>query len=308
MPYLIFWGAVFLILVTLVLSYLAFKAPFGGGKYMTDPYEVKREDVRKKVEGMRPHIDFILSHEREEVRIRAKDGTELVADYFHVKDGAPIELGVHGYRSMGPHDLYGGGAEALRAGHNLLLIDQRAHGRSGGRAITFGALESHDVKSWAEYLVGRFGEDTRIILFGMSMGAATVLIASGLDLPRQVKGIIADCPCSYCWDILSSVGKRKGAPVWLFKPFVFLGARLFGKFKIKDTDVRVAVKRASVPILLIHGLSDDFVPAYMSEEIKAANDRITIALFKGATHVESYLSDTKRYVKLISEFKKEVLK
>ena len=308
MPYLIFGGAVLLLFAALALSYLTFKMPFGGGKYMTDPYEVKREDVRKKVEGMRPHIDYILSHKREEVRILAKDGIELVADYFHVRDGAPIELGVHGYRSMGPHDLYGGGAEALRAEHNLLLIDQRAHGRSGGKAITFGALESEDVKRWAEYLVKRFGEDTRIILFGMSMGAATVLIASGLDLPKEVRGVIADCPCSYCWDILSSVGKRKGAPVWLFKPFVFLGARLFGKFNMKDTDAREAVKRSRVPILLIHGLSDDFVPPSMSEEIKAANESITLALFPGATHVESYLTDTERYVKLISEFKKEVLK
>ena len=308
MPYLIFGGAAFLIFATLILSYLVFKPPFGGGKYMTDPYEVKSETAKKNFSVMHKNIDFILSHKREEVRITARDGALLVADYFHVKDGAPIELQAHGYRSMGPHDLYGGAYEALKCGHNLLLIDQRAHGRSGGRAITFGALESGDVKLWAEYLVGRFGENARILLFGVSMGAATVLIASGLDLPPQVKGIIADCPCSYGWDIVSRTGKKRGAPVWLLKPFVFLGALLFGRFKIKDTDVRKAVKHARVPILLIHGLADDFVPAYMSEQIKAANDKIQLELFPGAVHVESYLVDTERYTKLISEFKKEVLK
>lgn len=308
MPYLIFGGAAFLLLATLILSYLVFRSPFGGGRYMTDPYEVKSETAKANYTVMHKNIDFILSHAREEVRITAADGAVLVADYFHVRDGAPIELQAHGYRSMGPHDLYGGAKEALEAGHNVLLIDQRAHGRSGGGAITFGALESRDVKMWAEYLTERFGDDIRILLFGVSMGAATVLIASGLPLPEQVKGIIADCPCSYGWDIVARTGKKRGAPVWLLKPFVFLGARLFGKFKIKDTDVREAVKRARVPILLVHGLADDFVPAYMSEEIKAANDKIRLELFPGARHVESYLVDTERYVKLISEFKKEVLK
>ena len=308
MPYLISGGAALLLFAVLGLSYLTFKMPFGGGKYMTDPYEVESENAKKNFTVMNKNIDFILSHSREEVRITAHDGAVLVADYFHVKDGAPIELGVHGYRSMGPRDLYGGAKEALEAGHNVLLIDQRAHGRSGGGAITFGALESRDVKLWAEYLVGRFGEDTKILLFGMSMGAATVLIASGLDLPKQVKGIIADCPCSNGWEIISRTGKKRGAPVFLLKPFVFLGARLFGKFKIKDTDVRAAVKHARVPILLIHGLKDDFVPAYMSEEIKAANDKIRLELFPEARHIESYLVDTERYVKLITEFKKEVLK
>ena len=308
MPYFIFGGAAFLILATLILSYLTFKSPFGGGKYMTDPYEVKSETAKKNYPVMHKNIDLILSHSREEVRITAADGAVLVADYFHVKDGAPIELQAHGYRSMGPHDLYGGAYEALKFGHNVLLIDQRAHGRSGGRAITFGALESGDVKRWAEYLVSRFGEDIQILLFGVSMGAATVLIASGLDLPRQVKGIIADCPCSYAWDIVARVGKKRGAPVWLLKPFVFLGARLFGRFRIKDTDVRAAVKRTRVPILLMHGLADDFVPASMSEEIKAASEKIHLELFPDATHVESYLVDTERYTKLINEFKKEVLK
>ena len=72
-------------------------------------------------------------------------------------------------------------------GHNLLLIDERAHGRSEGRTITFGIQERWDVESWARFAVERFGADVQIILYGVSMGAATVLMAAGLDLPENVK-------------------------------------------------------------------------------------------------------------------------
>ena len=307
MPYLIF-GAALLLIATLLLSYITFKIPFGRGKYLTDPYETRSETAKANKDVMYRNIDFLLSHECEEVSITARDGTVLFADYYHVCDGAPIEIQAHGYRSMGAHDFSGGAKEAIERGHNLLLIDQRAHRRSGGRAITFGALESDDVIKWAEYLVRRFGEGIRILLLGISMGAATVLIASGHDMPREVRGIIADCPCSDAWDIVSLVGRKKGAPMWLIKPFLTLGARLFGGFNIKDTDVCQAVKHARVPILLIHGEADDFVPLFMSEKIKAANERITLVTFPGARHGESYLTDTERYRKICNEFKDKVLK
>ena len=307
MPYLIF-GAALLLIATLLLSYITFKIPFGRGRYLTDPYEMRSQNAKDNKAVMSKNIDILLSHECEEVSITARDGTVLFADYYHVRDGAPIEIQAHGYRSMGAHDFSGGANEAIERGHNVLLIDQRAHRRSGGRAITFGALESGDVAEWAEYLTERFGEQTRILLLGISMGAATVLIASGLDLPRGVRGIIADCPCSGAWDIVSLVGKSRGIPMWLLKPFIFLGARLYGGFRIRDTEVCRAVKNARVPILLIHGEADDFVPVFMSERIKAANEAITLVTFPGARHGESYLVDTEGYRKICNEFKDEVLK
>lgn len=309
MPYIILGCAAFLALAVITTSYICFKIALGGGKYLTDPYAgLDKESFAPYREVTRRNIDRITKEPFEEVKITAHDGVTLVGNYYHTKDGAPLEIQFHGYRSMAFRDFSGGACEALDRGHNLLLVDQRAHGRSGGRALTFGALESRDALSWVNFARERFGEGVKILLLGISMGAATVLIATSLGLPPCVKGVIADCPCSSGEEIIRAVAKKRGYPVRLLMPFLKLGARLFGHFSIKDTDVPRAVKASRIPILLIHGEADDFVPPSMSEKIKAANEAIIYETFPGATHGLSYVSDTNRYRKIADKFMNEVLK
>ena len=309
MPYLIIGCALFLVIATLTASYICFKIALGGGKHLTDPYSgLEKESFANYRELTRRNIDRITSEPYEEVKITAHDGVRLVGNYYRKSDSAVLEIQFHGYRSMAFRDFSGGACEALDRGHNLLLVDQRAHGRSGGRALTFGALESRDVLDWVNFATERFGKDVKILLLGISMGAATVLIASSLDLPPSVKGIIADCPCSSGEEIIRIIAKKRGYPIRLLMPFLKLGARIFGHFSMKDTDVTSAVRGASVPILLIHGEADDFVPPEMSEKIKAANDEIIYETFPGATHGLSYVSDTKRYREIADKFIQEVLK
>lgn len=309
MPYVILGAVAFLAALTLITSYVCFRIALGGGKYLTDPYVgVDKESFAPYRALTVKNIDRITAAPFEEVSITAEDGVKLVGNYYHSGDGAPLEIQFHGYRSMAYRDFSGGACEALDRGHNLLLVDQRAHGRSGGKALSFGALESHDCLSWARYAEERFGKDTKTLLVGLSMGAATVLIASALDLPQSVCGIIADCPCSSGEEIIRMVAKKRGYPIWLLMPFLRLGARLFGGFSLKDSDVLRAVPKSRVPILLIHGESDDFVPCEMSEKIKAANERIVFETFPGATHGLSYVTDPNRYRNISDNFMKEVLK
>ena len=93
-------------------------------------------------------------------------------------------------------------------GYNVLLVDQRAHFGSGGHTIAYGIRERRDVLSWIEYANGRFGKDKPIYLFGISMGAATVVMAADLALPDNVRLICADCPYSSPRDIIFYVAKR----------------------------------------------------------------------------------------------------
>lgn len=299
----------FLALSALIISYITYYIIFKGGRYLTDPYKfLDKDGIAPYLEMTRRNIDKMLSFPCEEVSVSAYDGALLVGSYYHVKDGGVLEIQFHGYRSMGIHDFSGGAVEAIEKGHNLLLVDQRAHGRSGGRCLSFGAHERHDVLSWVNYAIERFGSKVKILLLGISMGAETVLLSSALPLPENVKGIIADCPCASVEDIVYLVGSKQKIPMKLLMPSVRLGARLFGKFSTKDTDARVAVKRARVPILLIHGEADDFVPCYMSEEIKRENRAIIFETFPGARHGMSYLSDTKRYNEICDKFIDEVIK
>ena len=140
------------------------------------------------------------------------------------------------------------------------------------------------------------------------MGAATVLMASELPLPENVKGIIADCPYSSPMKIIRKVAKQMNIPDALAWPFVRIGAKVYGGFDITETDAAKAVKNAQVPILIIHGEADGFVPCEMSEEVYTANtEKVQRLTFPGADHGISYLVDTLRYQKVVTEFMQKVL-
>ncbi|MBE6936797.1 MAG: alpha/beta hydrolase [Ruminococcaceae bacterium] len=254
-------------------------------------------------EMIRQLVEELQALQPEEITIEAPDGTPLFARYYHVKDGAPIQIQCHGYRGTALRDFCGGNHLARELSHNTLVIDQRAHGRSGGTVITFGIRERYDVLAWIDYVNARFGGDTPILLAGVSMGAATVLLAVGLDLPENVRGVIADCPYSSPASIIRRVIRLRHLPVWPAFPLVRLAARLFGGFSIMEGDVEAALQRAYVPVLLIHGEEDHFVPCDMSRRLyRACVSPKMIATFPGAGHGMSYPADPARYREVVCAF------
>ncbi len=239
----------------------------------------------------------------EPVSITSFDGLQLNARYSHTKNGAPVQILFHGYRSMAFRDCAGGFMLAKKMGFNVLVVDQRAHAKSGGRVITFGICERKDCVRWIEYVSSRFGNDTLIILSGLSMGAATVLMASELNLPGNVVAIMADCPYSSPEAIIRKVCKDRHIPAALASPFIRLGARIFGGFRLGQCSAEEAVKRATVPILLIHGEDDRFVPCEMSKRIfSACTSYAQLHTFPGAGHGLSYMTDPLRYELIATNF------
>ena len=227
-------------------------------------YREKREHMLSLIRGME-------ALPCEEIRIPAFDGVSLRARYYHLRDGAPLQIEMHGYRGAAVRDFCGGHALARELGMNVLAVDQRAHGESGGKVITFGVRERLDCQSWAQYAFLRFGPETPIYLAGVSMGAATVLMASALELPHTVRGIIADSPYTEPEAIIRKViSKDAHLPAGALLPFLRFGARLFGRFDLRGASALEAVGRTEIPILLIHGEDDRFVPCDMSRELAAA--------------------------------------
>ena len=239
-------------------------------------------------------IDTIKAVPFEEVHIKSFDGIQLRSRYYHSTEGAPLFICCHGYRSTAFKDFSGGSKYLLDRGFNVLLIDERAHGESGGNVISFGINERQDVLEWARWARKRFGP-VPMYLFGISMGAATVLLASELDFPSSLRGIVADCPYSSPRKIIVNTAAGMHIPGWTLI-FARIGAAVLGRFKLTDIDASECVKNTKVPILIIHGEADSFVPAYMSEGPAEANPemvkRITV---KGADHALSFLVDPEKY-------------
>ena len=261
-----------------------------------EQYQVQRGRMKALIQSF---YDLPCEH----VYIRSHDGLRLHARYYHVADGAPLEIECHGYRGSAIRDFCGGSEIGRSRGHHVLLIDERAHGESDGRVISFGINERLDCLDWIRYSVSRFGPEVKILLAGVSMGAATVLMAAELPLPENVVGIIADCPFSAPEAIIRTVARSARLPDRLLMPLVRLSAGMFGKFDLRAASAVEAVRHTPVPILVIHGEDDRFVPCDMSRQIRAANpDRVTLLTFPGAGHGLSYIVDTPRYTRAVCDF------
>ena len=263
------------------------------------------DPLRETIEKM---IARQLSIPYERVTVTSFDGLKLAGRLYAQHEGAPFVIGFHGYRGTPSRDFSGGTVVNLEAGINCLMIEERSHCSSGGHTITFGVKERRDCLTWIEFIRTRFGPDTPVVLSGISMGAATVLMASGLDLPPNVRGIVADAPFTSPRAIIRKVCGDLKLPVGLVYPFTAAAARLFGGFGLTDADASEAVKRTKVPILLIHGDDDRFVPCSMGRRIAAANpEMIDLETFPGAGHGLSFLVDRPRYERLVKEFYGRVL-
>lgn len=239
----------------------------------------------------------------EPVNITSRDGLKLTGRYYHTADNAPVAVCLHGYRSHPMKDFCGGGKLLPQMGFNVLMIHHRAHCESGGNTITFGIKERYDCIEWVKYVSDRFGADTPVLLYGISMGASTAVLAAGeKELPNNVKCVIADCPYSSPKAIIRKVSGDMGYPVSLAYPFICLSAILYGRFRIGKISCAEAAKKSKIPILLIHGEADDFVPRYMSDAIAADAPAVQYHTFPGASHAISYVIDKERYIGLVKEF------
>ncbi len=296
-----------LLLLALLLSYICFRMAFYAPDrkpLAPDTYSLPSGVVYEPYrEQMIEWIRQLRAMPHEKVTIQSFDGLTLRGDYYEYAPGAPIELMVHGYRSTPERDLCGGVNRCFQLKRNVLLIHQRGCGESDGNIITFGILEHRDCLRWAQFLIDRFGPDVKILLTGISMGAATVMMAAGAGLPPQVKGIIADCGYTSPKEIIQKVIQQDlKLPAKLAYPFVKLGARIFGHFDLEETSALEAMKKCRVPVFFIHGEADSFVPCQMSiDNANACAGPHKLFTVPGAGHGLAYMMDREGYHRAIAE-------
>lgn len=294
--------------VLFVLHY-GYKLAFYYEDPQASPYDYTDDDQTRSVkETLDAAIAAFEAEPFEEVSIASHDGLRLRGRYYHYADGAPLEIMCHGYKGNAIRDFCGNWRVAKEDGRNVLLIDQRCHGKSEGHTITFGLLERKDVLGWTNWAKSRFGE-VPMMLSGVSMGAATVLMVSGMELPGNVKAVVADCPFDAPSNIIKKVlGQDMGMPVKLVYPLIRFGGMVYGHFNLNGFSPLEAMKKTNLPILLVHGDDDRFVPYAMSENIHAAApEKITFHTVPGAGHALNYMTDPETYTRVLREFTGKVL-
>lgn len=238
----------------------------------------------------------------EDVECMSYDALRLTGRYYHISDDAPLDIMVHGYKSNSTLDFCGGFKLARELKHNVLLIDQRSCRESEGHFACFGIKERRDLMSWITYALCRFGEDKEINLFGVSMGAATVLMVNDLTLPDNVKHIIADSPYDSPRDIIMKVAADMGVPQW-FWPIIKLSAKVFCRMDIEESRAGDAVKQCRVPVLIFHGEADSLIPCDMSRQLIAlCPEGSRLVTIEGADHVAGMLRKPEKYEKAVREY------
>lgn len=257
------------------------------------------------------YMDFIeqrkermLNEPHEDAWVEADDGIRLHATYFPQADRKKVMVCMHGYTSEGMNDFVALSDYYIRHGYSFLLVDARAHGQSEGEYVGFGCLDRMDLLHWLRWVVEECGEDVSIVLHGISMGASTALMASGIPLPPQVKGIISDCAFTSPKEVFTHVlHSMYHIPAFPVIPVADAMNQKAAGYGMDECNAAREVEKATLPILLIHGSGDTFVPSDMSEEIyEHIASKKQKLIVEGAAHGESYYKDTKAYEEAMDAF------
>lgn len=237
------------------------------------------------------------------IRIKSRDGTPLLAHWMPVPHPRRILIAMHGWRSAWNHD-FGMVADFFRRSScSVLYVEQRGQGGSGGNYMGFGLTERYDCLDWIHWVNQETGGKYPVYLSGISMGASTVLMAAGLPMPHNVRGIIADCGYTSIEEIWKHVARKAHFSYAAYRKSVEALAQKKLSVSVHAASCPEALRSCHVPVLFIHGTDDHFVPIEMTyKNFKACSAPKKLFVVPGAEHGMSYLVDTQGYQNTVRRF------
>lgn len=211
---------------------------------------------------------------------------------------------VHGYTDNAVRMLMIGYLYNHDLGFNILLPDLHYHGQSEGRAIRMGWRDRLDVLQWMEVANAIFGGRTRMVVHGISMGAATTMMVSGETLPPYVRCFVEDCGYTSVWDEFAKELKEQfSLPAF---PLLNVASGLCGVkygWTFREASALNQVAKCDRPMMFIHGDADDYVPTrmvYPLYEAKPGEKELWIV--PGASHAVSYRDNREEYTRRMGAF------
>jgi hypothetical protein len=258
---------------------------------------------KELLDGMKEGSIWFKKTTKKETYITSFDGIKLHA-YELIKDNNIKNWVIlsHGY--FGHAEQVALGAKnLLKHNYNVLIVEARGHGKSEGNYIGMGWHDRLDILSWIDYLNNNYN-DINIILYGVSMGAATTMMTSGEVLPSNVICAISDCSYTSAIEEFSYQIKS----LFHLPPFPIINifniiVKIRAGYSLKDVDALNQLKKSKIPMLIIHGDKDTFVPPYMAQKLYEVNPQNKkILIVEGAGHGESCVANSKLYWDTICDF------
>ena len=262
--------------------------------------EFDEEKELKKIENAK-----WLAENAKEVYIQNKKNNLHSYEIQNKKESKIWVIAVHGYTDSASY-MVNSAKQFLSYGYNVLLPNLRAHGKSDGKYIGMGWLDKDDIMLWIDYLIATYG-NIKIILYGISMGAATVMMVSGEELPSNVRMVIEDCGYTSAWEEFRYELKYLfHIPAFPALYNVNLITIIKAKYSLKKASSIKQIKKSKIPILFIHGDKDKFVPFYMLDKLyNAATCKKEKLVIKNAGHAEAQLIDPEKYWHTVRKFIKK---
>lgn len=239
----------------------------------------------------------------EEVSITSRDELKLVGHWWPCEDARKTVICFHGWHVTWDYD-FGLSADFLHDnGCNILFAEQRAHGNSEGEYTAFGLLEKYDCLDWIAWVNEKCGSELPVYLYGLSMGAATVLMAAGTNPPENVKGVIADSAFSSAREIWQHVFEKNSRIPYNRVETIFNTTADKKLHTGTSFTVSEALENCYIPVLLIHGTEDDIVPIEMAyENYNSCSAPKRLYAVDGAGHCMNYFMDKAGYEAEIKSF------
>ena len=295
------------LLFSFVFAYIVFNLCFTRNKDPEGSIERGIRHIEKgggNGEAIRKGREWMLSQDLEHHYINSRDGLKLHGILIKNPDleSKRIAIMVHGYQGAPSFDFSAAAGFYYEHGFSLFLPDQRTHGQSEGKYITFGAYERYDIVDWCKYIDEYTNHTCEFILSGVSMGATTVLLAAAEPDMIKLNYITADCGFTSPRRIFSDVFKQwYHLPSFPILNFADLICKKCAHFSFEEFSTTEAVKHLKAPVTFIHGEADDFViPENSYDNFASCTSEKQLITVEGAAHGLAYIKDSQKVQKELS--------
>ncbi|MBM7604892.1 fermentation-respiration switch protein FrsA (DUF1100 family) [Metabacillus crassostreae] len=275
----------------------------GGSEDRAETVSTTVEEEQQQQERLAEIMEWTEKQTFETIEMKSGDGLSLKADYLaNEKPNGKAVILAHGYKGNS-EQMPGVTMFYYEQGFDILKPNARGHGESEGDYIGYGWHDRKDYEQWIKLLINEKGK-SQILLHGFSMGAATVLMTSGEDLPQEVKGVIADSGYTSVKEELSHQLKYLyNLPAFPLMEITSAVTKVRAGYTFTEASAIEQVKKNDLPLLLIHGDQDDLVPTAMANELyAAAKSEKDLWIVPGAGHTEAYTVDEMKYQQKLKSF------